>query len=121
MYVLIVEDEPIVAMDIESALIDAGFEVLGPVSSVAEAERHVDQADAAVLDINLSGETSAPIAAALTHRGRRFVILSSLSQPQTDGSWNNASAWLEKPMRLDQLIAEVRQCVAVEQSTTNRL
>ena len=78
--VLVVEDEPLVALDIAQVLRDADFEVLGPVRSVAPALSLIEESgcDAAVLDINLGGETSEPIAWKLLAKGIRFVTLSAI-------------------------------------------
>ena len=74
--ILIVEDEALVAMLVEDALLDAGAEVIGPVATVAEAMALLDAAapDAAVLDLNLAGETSTPVADVLANRGVPFVV-----------------------------------------------
>ncbi len=74
--ILIVEDEALVAMLVEDALLDAGAEVVGPVATVAEAMSLLDTAapDAAVLDLNLAGETSTPVADVLASRGVPFVV-----------------------------------------------
>lgn len=74
--VLVVEDEALVAMLVEDALLDAGAVVIGPVATVVEAlallERELP--DVAVLDLNLAGETSTPVADALASRGVPFVV-----------------------------------------------
>ena len=74
--ILIVEDEALVAMLVEDALLDAGAEVVGPVATVAEAMALLDTAapDAAVLDLNLAGETSTPVADVLAARSVPFVV-----------------------------------------------
>lgn len=74
--VLVVEDEALVAMLVEDALTDAGAEVLGPVRSVAEAMAALarDRPDAAVLDLNLDGLPSTPVADALAAAGVPFVV-----------------------------------------------
>jgi DNA-binding response OmpR family regulator len=74
--VLVVEDEALVAMLVEDALLDAGFGVIGPAATVAEALDLLgqDKPDAAVLDLNLAGETSVPVADALAARGIPFVV-----------------------------------------------
>ncbi len=74
--ILVVEDEALVAMLVEDALLDCGAVVLGPAATVAEALRLLDgeRPDAAVLDLNLAGETSAPVADALAARGIPFVV-----------------------------------------------
>ena len=73
---MIVEDEALVAMLVEDALLDAGAEVIGPVATVTEALALLDSAvpDAAVLDLNLAGETSTPVADVLAQRGIPFVV-----------------------------------------------
>ena len=54
--VLIVEDEFLIALDIEDALAELGCEVLGPVPTVAEAMRLAEpgRCDLAVLDVRLA-------------------------------------------------------------------
>ncbi len=74
--VLVVEDEALVAMLVEDALLDAGAEVMGPVATVAEALLLLkgQLPEAAVLDLNLAGETSTPVADELARRGVPFVV-----------------------------------------------
>ena len=52
--VLVVEDEPMVALHLQSILEDNGYNVLGPVGTVGEALRLLarEQPDLAVLDVN---------------------------------------------------------------------
>ena len=74
--ILVVEDEALVAMLVEDALLDAGFGVLGPAATVEEALALLDREtpDAVVLDLNLAGETSTPVADRLAARGIPYVI-----------------------------------------------
>ena len=53
--VLVVEDEALIAIDIAQNLTDAGFEVVGPATSVARALRLIGEegCDVGVLDFNL--------------------------------------------------------------------
>lgn len=76
--VLIVEDESLVAFLIEEYLADAGCDTVGPFGSVAKALEAVrsETFDLAVLDVNLNGERSYPIADALEERGIPFLFLS---------------------------------------------
>lgn len=74
--ILVVEDEALVAMLLEDALTDAGCTVLGPAASVAQALfllQH-NRPEAAVLDLNLAGETSEPVADALAALGVPFLV-----------------------------------------------
>jgi CheY-like chemotaxis protein len=74
--ILVVEDEALVAMLVEDALLDAGAQVIGPAATVGEALRLLDaeRPDAAVLDLNLAGETSGPVADLLAARGIPFLV-----------------------------------------------
>ena len=75
-HILVVEDEALVAMLLEDALTDAGYTVLGPANSVAQALALLQHSrpEAAVLDLNLAGETSEPIADALAALGVPFLV-----------------------------------------------
>jgi DNA-binding NtrC family response regulator len=74
--ILVVEDEALVAMLVEDALMDAGFGIIGPAATVEEAMRLLndERPDAVVLDLNLAGETSTPVADELAARGIPYVI-----------------------------------------------
>lgn len=76
--VLVVEDEFLIALEVEEALTRAGYEVVGPAATAHQAERLAQQEalDAAVLDIDLQGETVFAVADLLVGRGIPFVILS---------------------------------------------
>jgi len=75
--ILIVEDEPLIAMMLEDVLGELGWTVAGNVDSVAKALALIKAGgvDAAILDVNLrGGETSGVIADALAHRHIPFVF-----------------------------------------------
>ena len=74
--ILVAEDEPLVAMLLEDCLLDAGATILGPVATVREALAlaATERPDAAVLDLNLSGETCLAIADALAAAGVPFLV-----------------------------------------------
>jgi CheY-like chemotaxis protein len=82
--ILIVEDEFLLAMELEMLLQQGGCVVLGPVSSVGQALAMLDgePPDVALLDVNLKGERATPIAAALQARGVPFVLITGYSRPQ---------------------------------------
>jgi two-component system, response regulator PdtaR len=86
--VLVVEDEFLIAMDLEMMLEDNGHTVLGPVDSVEGALRLLENArpDVAVLDVNLRGRPVMPVADRL--RGLRvpFVLASAYRSLDFDGS-----------------------------------
>ena len=73
--VLVVEDESVLAMGVVRALAAAGGVVVGPVARVTSALSLVnDPLDVAVLDLNLRGESSLPVAEALLSRGIPIVF-----------------------------------------------
>lgn len=75
--ILLVEDDYFIAQDMARTLNTDGVDVIGPVASVEAAMKLIDrteQIDGAVLDINLQGTLSWPIAEAFLERGVRFVF-----------------------------------------------
>lgn len=74
--ILVVEDEPLVALLVADILQEAGCTVVGPAYDVNTALRffEYDSPDAAVLDINLGNDqTSAPVADVLERAGIPFI------------------------------------------------
>ena len=69
--VLIVEDEPFIALDLATAVEEARGKVIGPAGSVREARMLIEQhlVQAAVLDVNLSDRDVTPIAELLIKDG----------------------------------------------------
>ena len=74
--VLVVEDERFVVWFLEDMLAELACMVVGPASSVNQALAMIDAEaiDAAVLDVNLNGQMSYPVADALAARGVPFVF-----------------------------------------------
>lgn len=108
MRVLIVEDEGFIALDMESALTDAGCEIVGIAASVNRALKILDEkcCDAVVLDANLGGEDTAPIADALRAREIPFLVVSGY-EGQRPGVFAGAP-FLAKPYTSPALVASVR-------------
>jgi CheY-like chemotaxis protein len=74
--ILVVEDEMIVAMLIEDILMDNGATVVGPAARVNKALDLLgtEEVDAALLDVNLAGENTMPVAEELRRRGIPFAF-----------------------------------------------
>lgn len=75
--VLIVEDEALLALELQLAFEDEGAEVVGPALSLLKALEtvaHTAEIDLAVLDVDLGGENIYPIAELLLQRGVPFVF-----------------------------------------------
>lgn len=76
--VLVVEDEPLIAMGLVDDLSSAGLTVVGPAHTVSHgiALIEANDIDAAILDVNLgAGLTSVPVADALRARAIPFLYL----------------------------------------------
>ena len=110
--ILVVEDEPLLALEIVDALAAAGFHVLGPALSVSQAVDLLRQAscDAAVMDIHLGRETSELVVRMLLHQDIPMVTLSSYSPDQRPTAFDGIPG-LSKPIQPKLLIAELRRCL----------
>jgi DNA-binding response OmpR family regulator len=77
--ILIVEDQMILALSIETLLEDLGYEPVGPVAHLATAIPVAlnDSLDAALLDVDLGGESAEPIAEILSRRGVPFAVITA--------------------------------------------
>jgi CheY-like chemotaxis protein len=80
---LIVEDEMFVAMLLEDMLHELGYEVAGMASRVATALPLVDTLDFdfAILDVNLAGEMSFPVADVLARKGVPYLFSTGYGRP----------------------------------------
>lgn len=102
--VLIVEDESLVATMVEDYLLDVGYEVIGPAGTVDAAldlVEHVDF-DVAVLDINLAGTRSYPVAEALEARGIPYLFLTGYDRFSIPEPFRQRYG-LQKPFRMRDL------------------
>lgn len=80
--VMIVEDELLVAMNLEDMLEGFGFEVVGPYPTLAEAWTALEGAgfDAALLDVNVRGELVFPLAEDLLSRSIPVVFCTGYAE-----------------------------------------
>jgi two-component system, response regulator PdtaR len=85
--ILIVEDEFLIAMDLQLLLEESGWQVFGPAGSVRDALRliEVELPSVALLDVNLAGELVTPLAEALKRRGVPFALASAHERPEKFG------------------------------------
>ena len=76
--VLVLEDEPIIAMMLRDWLTELGCEPVGPARSVADAIALIDGAhlDGAILDVSLGNQDCSPVAEMLRKEGVPFVLAS---------------------------------------------
>jgi len=99
--ILVVEDNFLLAMEIEDVLGRQGCVVLGPVGTVEQAllllEREA-RPDGAVLDVDLQGRTVTPVAAALIARDVPFVLVTGYADPQLADPELHGRPRLDKPV-----------------------
>jgi two-component system, response regulator PdtaR len=110
MAVLVVEDDFIVAYDIQTLLEEQGARVLGPAASLAEAQMLLakERPDAAVLDVNLGGEYVFPLADDLLAKDVPFVFATAYAD--NDGLFperSRAAPRLPKPVLPTALIGQL--------------
>ena len=101
--ILIVEDEPLIAMMLEDFLDILDQQVAGSADSVATALARVGQGgiDAAILDVNLrGGEKSTPVAEALAAAGVPFVFATGGGDDSVDVRFRDRPV-LQKPFTMD--------------------
>ncbi|MDB5661656.1 MAG: domain S-box protein [Cypionkella sp.] len=104
--VLIVEDEFLVAMDIEGTLMDAGCTVVGPAYSVAQALVVLsaeETVDIAIIDANLQGQSVTPILRELAKQNVPFVFATGYGREALPAEWQT-SPLIAKPFTPSQLI-----------------
>ena len=97
--VLVVEDESLVAMLLETILEDMGCSPVGPVATVDEGLAMVaaeTSLDAALLDVNVAGREVFPIAEALKARGVPFVFSTGYGEGGLPDAWRG-QATVQKP------------------------
>jgi CheY-like chemotaxis protein len=102
--VLLVEDQMIVALQIEDMLRATGCEVVGPVGTLRAAITlaHEEAFDVAVLDINLDGEKVYPAADELQTRNIPFILATGYGESTLPEKWRDQPR-LSKPFRREQL------------------
>ena len=102
--ILIVEDEMLVAMNVEDMLLDLGHEVAGIASRLAPALALAKEAeiDAAILDVNLAGEQSFPVAELLDGRGIPFLFATGYGLQGIEERFRTRVV-LQKPFRATDL------------------
>ena len=110
--VLLVEDEMMVALLLETMLTDLGHQVAGPVARLEKGLEMVEREaiDLAVLDVNINGRDVYPIAAALEARGIPFIFATGYGSAGLHPAYCDRPV-LRKPYRSDDLKAAIgRAC-----------
>jgi CheY-like chemotaxis protein len=113
--ILVVEDESLVAMLLETILEDMDCVPVGPVSSVVDALKTVaeeDALDAALLDVNVGGTYVFPVAEALKAKGVPFVFSTGYGEGGLPDEWRGQPT-IQKPFTEDTVRQALMQAVGV--------
>lgn len=121
--VLILEDQPLIALDIEELLFESGFKNVSLVSSCADAEDwlQTNQPDVAILDINLRDGICVEVAKTLVECDVPFVVHTG-SDPSVadDNVVFLKGRWIGKPSQPSLLLDAVHDLLGQTESSPSR-
>lgn len=109
--VLIVEDEALLAMELEALVEDAGHRVVGWAMSSREATNMVEkiQADLAFVDVHLSdGPTGVDVAAYISRHRRSTVVFMTANPKRIPEDYVGAVGVIAKPYTMNGVSAALR-------------
>ncbi len=112
---LVLDDDLLIALDIEQVLQGAGASEVTCVATLADALAAVRDEPpfaVAVIDIDLGAEDSMTIAAALQERGVPFVFLTGLNDDDPRVRQYPQAPVVEKPYQIDQLLAALDRAIS---------
>jgi PAS domain S-box-containing protein len=112
-HILIVEDEPLVSMDVAAILSDEGCEIVGPAGTIEIAKTLLTntRCDAALVDVNLAGKTVDELAAALAKTNIPFAFVTGYGREALPAGYREAIV-VTKPFSSEVLIETVQRLVA---------
>ena len=118
--ILVVEDEPILAFDIETTLEEMGHETVGPVGRLSEAAALIDekQFDCAILDVNILGGHITPLAESLLDRGVPVLLATGYDNFALSERLMQLPR-LHKPYSSEELQTEVRRLCDLTEARTS--
>jgi DNA-binding response OmpR family regulator len=110
---LLVEDEALIRMMLVDMLEELGHAVVAEAGGIQDALRlaHDPSFEIAILDINLGGPTSAPVAEILAKRAVPFVFASGYGEGGVPEGFKNRPM-LRKPFQMDDLDRAIRAALA---------
>jgi len=110
--IIIVEDAVLLALELEAGLNEAGAHVVGMAADVEEGLKLADTVfDVAVLDANLNGRSVAPVAEALTRRGKPFIIATGYGDAGLAPEGFDAPV-VRKPYNVNQIASAIGEALA---------
>jgi CheY-like chemotaxis protein len=115
MRVLIVEDELMIRMLLEDMLGELGYTVAAQAGRIDEALQAVENCefDVAILDVNLNGDNTGPVAEVLAARGLPFVFATGYGEHGLPEAFRDRPA-LKKPFQMDGLSQSLKSALAAK-------
>ncbi len=112
--ILIVEDEVLLAMELQARLEQQGCAVLGPVNTVARALVLLDheRPDAALLDFNLNGQRSTSVASTLSALSVPFVVITGYGAGALSALELREAPHIQKPVNHQGLVRLLSELVS---------
>jgi CheY-like chemotaxis protein len=112
--VLLVEDEAIIAMTAEDMLEELGCRVAATASTLSEASAAVEAGgfDIVLLDINLNGSESLPLAARLRETGRPFIFTTGYGSAGCGTGYDDVPL-VTKPYQMGDLAAAIEKAMGL--------
>jgi len=106
--VLVVEDEALVALQLEDMLTELGCAVIGPASRVGQALELLggEPVEVAVLDLNIAGELVYPVADELGNRGLPYIFVTAYGRSGLTEPYRGRPV-LEKPFARRELLRAI--------------
>jgi DNA-binding response OmpR family regulator len=110
--ILVVEDESMVAMMIEDMLIDLGHHVVATSGRMDDASKLASHANAdlAILDVNLNGEETYPLATSLASRKIPFIFATGYGSSGIRAEWSGVPV-LQKPFQSRELAEAINLAI----------
>lgn len=110
--ILVVEDESMVAMMIEDMLEDLGHKVIATSGRMPDASKLVSDsiADLAILDVNLNGEETYPLADSLAARQIPFIFATGYGASGIKPEWSGVPV-LQKPFQSRELAQAINLAI----------
>lgn len=112
LHVLVLEDETLVALLLESMLEDLGHTVVGVAANIGDglALASLEGIDLAILDVNVGGQESYPVADALAARNVPFVFATGYESARVRTAYSDRIV-LQKPFRQIELQRAIGQAL----------
>ena len=118
---LVVEDDSLLAFEMQDILGDAGYEVVGPAETVAKALDLIDsnRLDAAFVDCNLNGEYATAVAMTLDAKSIPFAVVTGYERERLPAAFSKG-LFAAKPFNAARLLEITRTLLAGRKAVASR-